>query len=1074
MGALRGTLAERLRARDYFKGLSDGMSRETPVGAETANLAFLDWWELKESGSARNDDAPEIEPAGSKSPQFFMNALFQGRGGAGIKKGANPLLSAMILRRFTGGSAYPERLDRIEGDSQAIAYEAVHLNAMTRLRLSANKTHGLPPRLRKYLRARLLRGLEEAEERAATAAGEQLLSAGPTTTAGKLSTAAARRGHGASSSSGHGAGAGQGAGTAAGAGGRATSAPSGDPSPEDMTQLAKLWQAKRHKHVVDLMLEMSLRINARIGKRGANGKFPPPHPVDFEANLLTALEVSVMPSFVTAAIEDVRRWLFWRAPEVVPVREGGRPASTATNKKQDEASRDKTNSDPYLSNSANNMRTRADFSKYIEKDLHPATRAANCLLHILQQQSEWVDAIDFSRQPHDSISSLRKSLMTSVEANAEARGEGGDGNEELSAEETEKASDETGFEDEEDFDDDDDGDSKGDDSDNKNGSSGDEDGSDSDKSGVSSSRTSTPTTTQPQSRRRRTSPQSSSSSASPPTSKAPAPQSTPTATRAELARAAHGKWFVPPLFTIVPVIRLRRRHVRIDFAVLRSTWLYSMDATFDRPPPAHPGEKLGATIMTDGYNISILYERPKQSVLKEAAQIKQNAAYAAAALEVAATAAGMTQVFKAHVGRRGGARGAARQSGSAAYVDSSGRAGQTHYAPRAPQRDPRTGWWRRLIAVDPGSINIVTCLEVLADGSERVWKLTRAMWRAATQADRRIKRAKLWLAAFSKRVSDTKGPPTEQDGAFVQLAAPGAWAKTASAEKYVAHMRLTARLRPGIMDETLRTRWADEAFRAKQAKQRVLSSFWATVRAGRLEDGTASVTPMVAYGGANFASSGAGRAAAPTTAAYVACVDVMGEGAVVLTTEHRSTKCCSACGHVLRSIATGDLSRAEQAKLAKWRRYDAAAAAGDVRASGSGQAARNGKGPLANNNPPGSNFAPRKMGTVRGVKVCNYSACPDAHARIKDRDENACRNIRLAFMSLDARLALPDHMLFAKQAPEGRRGQDRADHAPPLPLLPGVQHCNPHGDGGLGKPRRREALREADAALAHNMQEASA
>jgi hypothetical protein len=197
-------------------------------------------------------------------------------------------------------------------------------------------------------------------------------------------------------------------------------------------------------------------------------------------------------------------------------------------------------------------------------------------------------------------------------------------------------------------------------------------------------------------------------------------------------------------------------------------------------------------------------------------------------------------------------------------------------------------------------------------------------------------------------------------------------------------MRLCDDVEDDIFDETMKPRWAKAAFTTWQAKTRAMARFWSEVRAGRVEDGTAGVRPLIVYGGANFASSAKGAAAAPTTALYAACLAVCGPAAVRLATEHRSSKCCACCGGVLQWVATPMPSPAHAAARARI------------------EAAREGRG-----------WAPmRPLSTlidVRGLKRCPSPLCEREGAFV-DRDVNAALNILRAFVQLDATGTLPEHM----------------------------------------------------------------
>ena len=135
--------------------------------------------------------------------------------------------------------------------------------------------------------------------------------------------------------------------------------------------------------------------------------------------------------------------------------------------------------------------------------------------------------------------------------------------------------------------------------------------------------------------------------------------------------------------------------------------------------------------------------------------------------------------------------------------------------------------------------------------------------------------------------------------------------------------------------------------------------FWARVKAGRAADGTAGVTPKVVYGNSKFSASARGSRPSPTTGMRKACVTVCGAGWVVDGSEHRSSKCCSACGHVLKIVKM----------LTPVWRYIAAARKGRRR--------------------------PRRLSEVRGLRYC-----PQCH-KFVHRDGDAALLIRKNKLSID-------------------------------------------------------------------------
>ena len=93
-------------------------------------------------------------------------------------------------------------------------------------------------------------------------------------------------------------------------------------------------------------------------------------------------------------------------------------------------------------------------------------------------------------------------------------------------------------------------------------------------------------------------------------------------------------------------------------------------------------------------------------------------------------------------------------------------------------------------------------------------------------------------------------------------------------------MATTAKARDDTLRVTLSREWAREEFKTWVAKARALDGFWARIRAGRQDDGTAGVAPFIAYGDAGFRSSARGNRPAPTTSLYASCVAVNGRDAV--------------------------------------------------------------------------------------------------------------------------------------------------------------------------------------------------
>jgi hypothetical protein len=350
--------------------------------------------------------------------------------------------------------------------------------------------------------------------------------------------------------------------------------------------------------------------------------------------------------------------------------------------------------------------------------------------------------------------------------------------------------------------------------------------------------------------------------------------------------------------------------------------------------------------------------------------------------------------------------------------------------------------WRRVISVDPGLHNLLTCYEVLVNGTERVWKLTQEEYKYRTGYKRRMQRSTRWCEPLTSTVDGVKG-------AFVQLSEPRAWGKTSSCEQFFNHMAVSAAVSPLIFQVTLAPKWADEAFRSWRAKKKTLDLFWSMVKAGSLNDGTQNVQPIIAFGDGQFASSMKGRLSAPTSALYKSCVRVNYQANVVLVCEHRSTYTCASCTKPLQNLRKGSRSKADDA--AEKKHFE------DIQ-SGHKGAWRKLYNPMHKN--------------IHGLKRCVNPSCPNHQHAFVDRDINACRNILRSFHAADQvaqdpedknpsrpahmdRANVAEHAVERKNAPAFHR----------LPHRGSYSHNDriPSGPGNLARREERRTAADAEA-----------
>ena len=287
----------------------------------------------------------------------------------------------------------------------------------------------------------------------------------------------------------------------------------------------------------------------------------------------------------------------------------------------------------------------------------------------------------------------------------------------------------------------------------------------------------------------------------------------------------------------------------------------------------------------------------------------------------------------------------------------------------------------RAIAFDSGGTHLVKGVEIVTDPVTgvrrwRVWGLSRLEWRNQREDDKRLETTEKWCArlrapggAFDRLTAVTrKTSSSEQFGRYCAVAHG---ATTTSTGQALATPVTGANV--AVFAEKKKKRWANAAFTTWCRGQSILHGFWARVKAGRYEDGTAGVNPMILYGNAKFASSGPGRRAGPTVRMRKACVDVCGVSWVRDADEHRSSKCCSGCGEVLATVTAPTPQRVLKANAARLKKQ-----------------AKSGYG-LAR---PAS-----ARRTVRGKMLCRNTACPVGFVH---RDIDAAKLILLNALAKEA------------------------------------------------------------------------
>ena len=414
-----------------------------------------------------------------------------------------------------------------------------------------------------------------------------------------------------------------------------------------------------------------------------------------------------------------------------------------------------------------------------------------------------------------------------------------------------------------------------------------------------------------------------------------------------------GKAWYPPLLPLVEAARPLRRCMRLDDAFSNLVFRRPLSQVLHSMPLLPPGATPGSSIVTNGFAVSVPFKKARTPA------------------QLAKEAAENPVPVLGHKRARSSRRPVPAPSTSS--PPSSAPCPATTALARALRPLAQQ---ERIISVDAGATHLVMTYELVHDITtglprERIVGLSRLKWRALRKDEERLTLTRSWCAALAA-----------PGGAFERLSAVTRRCSTLAdflLYSNVAHGTTATGVHSAyadVLDERLRPRWAQAAFRTWTAGQRILDSFWASLRAGNVSDGTYGVRPVILYGCASFSATGRGRHSSPTTSMRASCIKTCGAAWVRDVSEHRSTKVCSHCHRVLDKVEV----------VTPERIYAAARAKGE-RAL-----------PLGWSRPPAR--TPRKTCLARGLQRCRYDECRAVSFRHRDIDP--CRLILTNALSVDA------------------------------------------------------------------------
>ena len=183
----------------------------------------------------------------------------------------------------------------------------------------------------------------------------------------------------------------------------------------------------------------------------------------------------------------------------------------------------------------------------------------------------------------------------------------------------------------------------------------------------------------------------------------------------------------------------------------------------------------------------------------------------------------------------------------------------------------------RIIAIDPGRVNIVYAEEKLPDGSFKAYKLTRGQYYESCGMKRTNRRSKKWLEEV------------ENEEKIFSEYSP----RTSSSEQFDKFMDNYISVYDKLWDNRLKKKWSQQHFRVHRNKRKVLDGFFQSMH----EKGTRK--PVIAYGKGGFASGGKGEVSVPTEYVKKKCKTYFD---TVEVDEYRTSCVCPCCDALLSKV----------------------------------------------------------------------------------------------------------------------------------------------------------------------------
>ena len=191
----------------------------------------------------------------------------------------------------------------------------------------------------------------------------------------------------------------------------------------------------------------------------------------------------------------------------------------------------------------------------------------------------------------------------------------------------------------------------------------------------------------------------------------------------------------------------------------------------------------------------------------------------------------------------------------------------------------------RVVAIDPGRVNIFYGVEKNEDGSLKTYKLTRGQYYCESGTTKANKITKIWQKNIQNEL--------------IKLSKVSL--KGCSIEQHRSFLKVYFEVYDALWNENKKSRWSRQRFRLYGGKKRTFAKFCNSIKN---YDSTREV--VLAYGSAKFASGGKKEISVPTTRAFKECKERF---PIKIIDEFRTSKIHYEDDSILQKVRFNDAKR---------------------------------------------------------------------------------------------------------------------------------------------------------------------